>query len=140
MLRYIQITCDRTRTFQINKELYTGNVETLAQESNKHQPSCPPTMDPPSTYMENTTPNSDGHSPAYKMYQRNPRTTLPSGSTQPPCPVSPRRKVKQSYDQHARNLPALLSGTTVRALQFAHYSSCMYGPIKTPIGQKRVEW
>ena len=62
----------------------------------------------------NTTPNSDGHSPAYKLYQRNPRTTLPSVSTQPPCPLSPKRKLKQSYDQHARNLPTLLPGTTVR--------------------------
>ncbi len=61
--------------------------------------------------MLNTTPGNDGNSPAYKMYHPNLRTTFPTGAVPPFNLIS---KVKDAYDQHARNLKSFKPGTTVR--------------------------
>ena len=55
----------------------------------------------------NTTPGDDALSPAFKMYHWNHRTTLPSGKTQSLSPPSPRKKIKQPYDHHLRDLSDL---------------------------------
>ena len=43
----------------------------------------------------NTTPSDDGSSPAYKIYNRNPRTSLPATTFQTSHPLAQIRKLKR---------------------------------------------
>ena len=64
----------------------------------------------------NTTPGSDGASPAMRLFNHQPRTTLPSlnlTDTSSPSPTIP-KKVKKAYDQHAKDLTNIEPGTVVR--------------------------
>ena len=64
----------------------------------------------------NTTPGSDGVSPAMRLFNHQPRTTLPSlnlnhtSSTSKAIP----KKIKTGYDKHAKDLPDITPGTVVR--------------------------
>ena len=63
----------------------------------------------------NTTPGSDGASPAMRLFNHQPRTTLPSlnlTDTSSPSPTIP-KKVKKAYDQHAKDLTNIEPGTVV---------------------------
>ena len=66
----------------------------------------------------NNTPSS-----AYSLMQRNPRTTLPSvkssSKSRETDKSSQSHKIKKYHDQHARNLPDLQIGDTVRLRQKA---------------------
>ena len=64
----------------------------------------------------NTTPGSDGASPAMRLINHQPRTTLPSlnlTDTSSPLPTIP-KKVKKAYDQHAKDLTNIEPATVVR--------------------------
>lgn len=67
-----------------------------------------------SLLVSNTTPSNDGNSPAYKMYHWDPCTTLLSANIQTSHAVAQNSKVKETYDQHARDLTNIQPGTTVR--------------------------
>ena len=64
----------------------------------------------------NTTPGSYGASPAMRLFNHQPRTTLPPlnlTDTSSPSPTIP-KKVKKAYDQHAKDLTNIEPGTVVR--------------------------
>ena len=62
----------------------------------------------------NTTPSNDGSSPAYKMYHRSPRTSIPATIALTFHAVAQNSKVKKTYNQYARDLTNIEPGTTVR--------------------------
>ena len=62
----------------------------------------------------NTTPSPDGKSPAFKMFNRNPRTTLPSVVPNKSLKVPRDLKSKHYHNSRAKNLSDLKPGTIVR--------------------------
>ena len=62
----------------------------------------------------NTTPSRDGLSPAFKMFNRNPRTTLPSAIPNNHRYIAKDPKSKDHHDKRAKDLPELQPGTVVR--------------------------
>ena len=64
----------------------------------------------------NTTPGSDGASPAMRLFNHQPRTTLPSlnPSHVLTSPKTVAKGIKERYNQHAKNLPDIIPGTVVR--------------------------
>ncbi|XP_028415703.1 uncharacterized protein K02A2.6-like [Dendronephthya gigantea] len=64
----------------------------------------------------NTTPASDGVSPAMRLFKHQPRTTLPSlnlTNISSPPKTTP-ANVKKAFNQHAKDLPDIEPGTVVR--------------------------
>jgi len=62
----------------------------------------------------NTTPSRDGKSPAFKLFNRNPRTPLPSIIPNKLYLIPTNHKIKQHHDRHANNLQELAPGAAVR--------------------------
>ena len=62
----------------------------------------------------NTAPSHDGKSPAFKLFNRNPRTTLPSIIPNKSRPILTGHKVKKYHDRRANDLSELAPGTSVR--------------------------
>ena len=62
----------------------------------------------------NTTPSRDGKSPAFKLFNRNPRTPLPSIIPNKSHLIPTNHKIKQHHDRHANNLQELAPGAAVR--------------------------
>ena len=61
----------------------------------------------------NTIPGSGGISPAIRLFNRNPRTTLPSLIQQPPSAVFPKR-AKRPSKKTTKDLPSIRPGSVVR--------------------------
>ena len=62
----------------------------------------------------NTTPSRDGLSPAFKMFNRHPCTTLPSAVLNSHHCIAKDPKPKEHHDKRAKDLPELQPGTVVR--------------------------
>ena len=88
--------------FPQSNGLVERSIQTVKRSMKKaHETQNDPFL---SLLVLNTTPSNDGSSPAYKMYHRNPRTTLPAAIVQTPHAIAPNPKAKETYDQHARDL------------------------------------
>ena len=61
----------------------------------------------------NTIPGSDGISPAMHLFNRNPRTALPSLIQHPPPAVFPKR-AKRPSKKNTKDLPSIRPGSVVR--------------------------
>ena len=61
----------------------------------------------------NTTPSPDGKSPAFKLFNRNPRTPLPSITPNKSHLIPTNHKIKQHHDRHANNHQELAPGAAL---------------------------